>query len=50
MIDYHGDDEIGHLIRDFYQKDGKDIFYKELADGVKPFKKNKEERELCVKQ
>ena len=43
---YIGDDEIGYLIRDFYQKNAKDIFYKELADGVKHFKENEEGREI----
>ena len=43
---YKGNDEIGQLIRDFHQKNADDIFYKELADGVKHFKENEEGREV----
>ena len=43
---YKGDDDIGHLISDFHQIDSKDMYYKELAQSVKHFKKVEEGREI----
>ena len=35
---YKGDDEIGKLLHDFYCKESKDMYYSELAKGVRHFK------------
>ena len=45
---YKGDDEIGRLMEDFHQTDSRNIYYKELAQGVKHFKETEEGREtMC---
>lgn len=35
---YKGDDEIGHLMRDFHERDPQNMHYQELSQGVKHFK------------
>lgn len=43
-----GDDAIGKLIEDFHQSDADQMHYRELADGVRHFKNEKEGREdMC---
>ena len=45
---YRGDDAIGKLIEDFHQSDADQMHYRELADGVRHFKNEKEGREdMC---
>lgn len=39
---YKGDDAIGHLVSDFQQKKSENMHFKELADGVRHFKKTEE--------
>lgn len=43
---YNGDDPIGKLVHDFRCKESKDMYYQELADGVKHFKETKEGRDI----
>lgn len=43
---YDGEDEIGQLMHDFHCTESKDIYYKELADGVKHFKETEEGCEI----
>lgn len=43
---YNGDDEIGQLMRDFHQICSDNIYYEELAQGVKHFKETEEGREI----
>lgn len=46
--DYKGDDPIGKLIHDFHCKESKDIYYPELAQGVKNFKESEGGRDdMC---
>ena len=46
--DYQGDDDIGRLISDMNNRTTKDFNYKELEEGVKHFKENKEGRKtMC---
>ena len=45
---YRGDDAIGKLIEDFHQPDANKMHYRELANGVRHFKNEKEGREdMC---
>ena len=45
---YKGDDDIGHLMKDFHQTDSNNIYYKALAQGVRHFKETEEGREtMC---
>lgn len=45
---YRGDDAIRKLIEDFHQSDADQMHYRELADGVRHFKNEKEGREdMC---
>ena len=44
---YKGDDAIGRLIHDFGCKKSKDIFYSELAKGVKHFKEEGGRKIMC---
>jgi hypothetical protein len=43
---YKGDDAIGKLMHDFGCKDSKDIYYPELAKGVKHFKEEEGGRKI----
>lgn len=38
---YKGEDEIGKLMRDFHQADPDNMYYKELAEGVRHYKESK---------
>lgn len=44
---YKGDDAIGNLVHDFACKESKDIFYPELAKGMKHFKEEGGRKEMC---
>jgi hypothetical protein len=44
---YKGDDAIGRMIHDFGCKDSKDIYYPELAKGVKHFKEEGGRKIMC---
>jgi len=44
---YKGNDPIGRLMQDFNCKDAKDMHYKELADGIKHFKKEGGRKMVC---
>ena len=44
---YRGNDSIGQLMRDFHCKKAKNMYYKELADGVKHFKEEGGRRLMC---
>ena len=44
---YKGDDAIGNLIHDFAWKESKDMYYPELAAGVKHFKKEGGRKRMC---
>jgi len=46
---YTGNDEIGKLIADFKCKNPSDMYYKELADGVRYFKETEEGRKYMSK-
>jgi hypothetical protein len=43
---YKGDDAIGRMMHDFGCKDSKDIYYPELAKGVKHFKEEEGGRKI----
>ncbi len=42
---YKGDDAIGRLVRDFHSKSSGEMFYKELAEGVRHYKETEEGRD-----
>lgn len=44
---YRGDDAIGNLVHDFACKESKDMYYPELAKGVKHFKEEGGRRRMC---
>jgi hypothetical protein len=44
---YKGDDAIGRMMHDFGCKDSKDIYYPELAKGVKHFKEEGGRKIMC---
>ena len=44
---YKGDDAIGKLMHDFGCKNSKDIYYQELAEGVKHFKEEGGRKVMC---
>jgi hypothetical protein len=44
---YKGDDAIGRMMHDFGCKDSKDIYYQELAKGVKHFKEEGGRKIMC---
>jgi hypothetical protein len=44
---YVGDDSIGKLIHDFKCKKSKDMYYPELADGVKHYKEKGGNGDMC---
>ena len=44
---YRGDDAVGKLMHDFECKSSKDIFYPELAKGVKHFKEEGGRKVMC---
>lgn len=44
---YKGEDPLGRLIRDFSCKNAKDMFYAELANGVKHFKEEGGRELMC---
>jgi hypothetical protein len=44
---YKGDDPIGRMMHDFRCKDSKDIYYQELAKGVKHFKEEGGRKIMC---
>ena len=44
---YRGNDSIGRLMHDFHCKKAKNMFYKELADGVKHFKEEGGRGVMC---
>ena len=44
---YKGDDEIGRMLHDFRSKNSKDIYNKELAEGVRHYK---ERIRICVRR
>lgn len=42
---YRGDDEIGNMLHDFKCKKSKDVYNRDLAEGIRHFKESKEGRE-----
>ncbi|MDE5716711.1 MAG: Rpn family recombination-promoting nuclease/putative transposase [Lachnospiraceae bacterium] len=44
---YKGDDTVGRLMHDFGCKESKDMYYPELAKGVKHFKKEGGRKRMC---
>ena len=44
---YKGDDEIGKLLHDFGCKESKDMYYPELAKGVRHFKEEGGRKKMC---
>ncbi len=44
---YKGDDAIGNLVHDFACKESKDMYYLELAKGMKHFKEEGGRRRMC---
>lgn len=44
---YRGDDAVGKLMHDFECKNSKDIYYPELAKGVKHFKEEGGRKIMC---
>ena len=44
---YKGDDAIGNLLHDFACKESKDMYYPELAKGVKHFKEEGGRERMC---
>ncbi len=44
---YNGDDTVGRLIHDFGCKEAKDMYYSELAKGVKHFKEEGGRERMC---
>ena len=44
---YQGEDAIGKLMHDFGCKESKDIYYPELAEGVKHFKEEGGRKIMC---
>ncbi len=44
---YDGDDALGRLIKDFKCKNPKDMYYSELAEGVRYFKEEGGREEMC---
>ena len=44
---YRGNDSVGRLMQDFSCKKAKDMYHKELADGVKHFKEEGGRRLMC---
>ena len=44
---YKGDDTIGRLMHDFGCKEAKDMYYPELAKGVKHFKEEGGRERMC---
>ncbi len=47
---YKGNDAVGKLMHDFGCKESKDMYYPELAKGVKHFKEEEGVERLCVKR
>jgi hypothetical protein len=45
--EYDGNDALGKLIHDFKCKDYKEMYYKELREGVKYFKEEEGREEMC---
>ena len=45
--DYKGSDEIGKLLHDFGSKESKDMYYPELAKGVRHFKEEGGRERMC---
>lgn len=43
---YKGEDEIGKLMQDFHQADPDNMYYKELAEGVRHYKESKGGNEI----
>ena len=44
---YKGDDAIGNLLHDFACKESKDMYYPELAKGIKHFKEEGGREKMC---
>ena len=44
---YKGDDAIGNLVHDFACKESKDMYYPELAKGMKHFKEEGGRKRMC---
>ncbi len=44
---YKGDDAIGNLVHDFACKESKDMYYPELAKGMKHFKEEGGRKKMC---
>lgn len=44
---YQGDDDIGHLIADFHQKDATQMYYADLASSVRHFKEEEGQIDMC---
>jgi hypothetical protein len=44
---YQGDDPVGRLMHDFGCRDVEEIYYPELADSVKQFKKQEGHKVMC---
>lgn len=44
---YKGDDAVGNLLHDFECKEAKDMYYPELAKGVKHFKEEGGRERMC---
>ncbi len=44
---YQGDDELGKLLHDFGCKESKDMYYPELAKGVRHFKEEGGRKRMC---
>lgn len=45
--DYDGEDAIGKLMKDFKCKNAEDMYYPELAEGVKHFKEEEGRDGMC---